>query len=291
MTDAMRAIPGHPAERVTLAISGFGGEASLRPVLLDWFEFLGSRPGEVVYVDGGSARRTQRALVGLVQEGLIDRLELLNPAHWENDFTRCYIQEYRAGWLATKPYLCFIKMDTLAYRRGHDDWLLQDLSKLDDPRVFAMTNTHLMEAARGREGPYLVNDFVSLNYTLMKRGRWAASLREQIGDFIESGFRGEYPARIQCEPRYRRALIEWAWQAHVRHHGLVTLGRAESRDWMVYHVNKMDRKLLSLRARMRAGEDLDRHFDLPKGYYRPEPRGLSKLGRSIEGVVRRLKGQ
>jgi hypothetical protein len=287
----VRAIPGHPAERLTLAISGFGGSSSLRPILLDWFEFLGSRPGEVVYVDGGSSPRTQRALVALVQEGLIDRLELLNPAHWENHFTRCYIQEYRAGWLATKPSVCFIKMDTLVHRTGHEDWLAHDLAKLDDPKVFAITNTHLMEPAKGRDGPYLVSDFASLNYAIMKRERWEAALREQIGAFIDAGFEGEYPSHIECEERYRRALVEWAWQAHIRRHGLVTLGRAESRDWVVFHANKMDGKLLALRRRLRAGDDLERHFDVPKGYYRPQPRGLAKLGRAIEGAVRRVKGR
>lgn len=288
---SVRAIPGHPAERLTLAISGFGGSSSLRPILLDWFEFLGSRPGEVVYVDGGSGPRTQRALVALVQEGLIDRLELLNPAHWENHFTRCYIQEYRAGWLATKPSVCFIKMDTLVHRAGHEDWLARDLAKLDDPKVFAITNTHLMEPAKGRDGPYLVSDFASLNYAIMKRERWEAALREQIGAFIDAGFQGEYPSHIECEERYRRALVEWAWQAHIRRHGLVTLGRAESRDWVVFHANKMDGKLLALRRRLRAGDDLERHFDVPKGYYRPQPRGLAKLGRAIEGAVRGLKGR
>src|SRR5437870_3114917 len=87
-------------DQVTLAISGFGGGRAMRRVLLDWFRFLGGRPGEVVYVDGGSGRLTTRVLSGLLHRGLIDRLELLNPRHWENSYDRCYIQEYRAGRLA-----------------------------------------------------------------------------------------------------------------------------------------------------------------------------------------------
>src|SRR5437762_7662971 len=110
--------PALPWDSVTLAISGFNrsGSGALRRVLLDWLAFIGGRPGEIVYVDGGSPPATTRRLTALLHEGLIDRLELLNPAHFENSYHRCYIQEYRAGRLATLPYIMFIKLEILPSR-------------------------------------------------------------------------------------------------------------------------------------------------------------------------------
>ena len=280
------------ASKVTLAISGFHrhGASALRRMLLDWFAFIGERPGEVVYVDGGSPPATTRRLVAMLHEGLIDRLELLNPVHWENSYDRCYIQEYRAGRLATRPYVMFAKLDMLTFRRGYSDWLAEDLRALDRDDVFAITNSHLVEPASGRDGPYLTYDFASLNYSLMKRSRWDEAVQEQMGELIASGFRGEYPAHIDVDPRWRRALVEWAWQAHCRRHGYRTLARAESRDWMIYHVNKSGRKLLWLRRRFLAGDGVEAFFDQPKMLYRPPHRPLQRLGRSIEEVARRIRG-
>lgn len=276
---------------LTLAISGFGGRRpALRRVLLDWLEFLGGRPGEILYVDGGSPPATTSALASLLHEGLIDKLELLTPSHWENSFDRCYIQEHQSGRLASRPYIMFIKPDMLPFRSGFDDWLQKDLAALDRPGVFAVTNTHLIDPPAGREGEYLVSDFASLNFAIMKRSAFDAAVREQIGDFVASGFRGEYPPGIQCEPRYRRALIEWVWLQHCRRHGLRTLGRAESLDWMIFHINKGGRKLLSIRDQLRARRGVEPYFDKPKGLYRPPLSGLQLAGKSIEDAFRRLRG-
>lgn len=280
-----------PLDSVTLAVSGFGGDAAIGTILNDWFAFLGGKPREVVYVDGGSGPSTVRVLTGLVRRGVIDRLELLNPSSWENSFHRCYIQEHEAGALARCPYIIFVKPDILPLRRGFDGWLQEDMALLDDPTVFAVTMSHLIDPPRSQRGAYDVHDFASLNFSLMKRESFREAMRSQIGAFIDGGYRGEFPPHIQCEERYRRALIEWAWQGHCRSRGQVTLARRESRDWMIFHINKSGRKLLSLRRKMRAMDDVERHFDLPKGLYRPAPRGLSKLGRDLEGLVRRLKGK
>lgn len=279
----------NPREHVTLSVSGFGATRATRRVLLDWFEFLGGRPGEVIYVDGGSDLASTSRLAALVHEGLIDRLELLNPAHFENDFHRCYIQEYRSGMLASKPYVMFVKPDTLPFRSGDDSWLEEDLQSLDDPRVFAITLGHLIAPSSGTRGGYLTHDFASLNFSLMKRESFTLAMYAEIGPFIESDFRGEFPSHIRCEEKYRRALIEWAWQSHCKRHGLVTLSRPESCDWTIFHLNKSGGKLLALRDRYRAREGVELFFDKPFALYRPPDKGLRKLGKSIENALRRVR--
>lgn len=276
-------------DQLTLSMSGFGATRATHRVILDWFEFLGGRPGEVIYVDGGSDRASMARLVALVQEGLIDRLELLNPRHFENDFHRCYVQEYRSGMLASKPYVMFVKPDTLPFRVGCASWLEDDVHTLDDPRVFAITLGHLIAPAGGTRDGYLTHDFASLNFSLMKRESFMQAMRDEIGAFIDSDFRGEFPSHIRCEEKYRRALIEWAWQSHCRRRALVTLSRPESREWTIFHFNKSGGKLLALRERYRARDGVNLFFDKPFALYRPPDRGLKKLGKSIENAVRRAR--
>lgn len=275
-------------------MSGFGDAGAHRQVLLDWFEFIGGRPAEVVYVDGGSAPSTGRRLAALLHEGLLDKLELLNPASWENSFHRCYIQEYQAGALATRPYICFVKPDMLPMRRGSDSWLAEDMGVLRRSGVFAVTTTHLIDPPSRREAGYNVYDFCSLNFSLMKRSSFQAAMRGQIGAFIDRGFRGEFPSHIKCEEKFRRALIEWAWQRHCIDHGLVTLARPESADWTIFHINKYGRKLLEYRRHFRDRHGIEASFDQPKGLYRPPFSAWQRAGRSIEGIVRsfrrRVKG-
>jgi hypothetical protein len=283
--------PANPAASVSLAISGFGGGRHLGVILRDWFEFLGGRPGEVVYVDGGSGPATIRTLTQLLRRGRVDRLELLNPRHWENDFSRCYIQEYRAGALATLPHICFVKLDMLPFRRGHTDWLARDLDTLQGEHVFAITNTHLLDPPAAEQGGYLAYDFASLNFTLMRRDRFHAAMQEQIGPLIASNFRAPYPEHLQPDPRWRRALVEWAWQAHIRRHRLITLARPESADWTIYHINKSGRKLLEYRRAYRARRGVEAFFNKPKALYRPPLRPWQQAGRRLESAIRRLRGR
>lgn len=289
MFSLMGGSASQPLQSVSLCISGFGATAATRAVLEDWFEFLGGRPGEVVYVDGGSDRSSQRRLSSLCAAGLIDRLELLNPRHPENSFDRCYIQEYRAGAMALRSSLCFVKLDMLPFRRGHDGWLAQDLAALDDPMVFAITNSHLIDPPSSRREGYFEYDFASLNFAMMRRDRFDAALREQIGGLIEANFDAPYPEHLCPDPRWRRALIEWAWQAHCRRHRLVTLARPESPDWTIYHINKKGQKLLEYRRRYRARDGVEAFFDQPKALYRPPLRAWQRWGRRVEGAFRTLK--
>lgn len=277
---------------VSLVISGFGGTRATRVVLRDWIEFMGGRPREIVCFDGGAPAGQQRRLERLAAAGLIDRLELTAPGSWASARERGYIQECLAGLAATSELLLFAKLDTLPLRRGHGDWLERDGALLDDPRIFAVTNSHLLDAPRGERTVagvrYLEHDFASLNFTLVRRERFALAIEERMGAFVRSGFRGEFPA-VGCAPADRRALVEWAWRDHVRAHGLVTLARSESREWMVFHVNKSGRKLLAIRRAMRAGRGVEAFWDRPHGLYRPPLRAWERAGRRVEGVIRGLR--
>lgn len=263
----------------------------MRRVLLDWFDFLGGRPGEVVYVDGGSPPHTRRALTRLLGAGHIDRLELLSPEHWENHPHRCYIQEFQACHLATLDTLCCVKLDTLSLRTARPLWLNDAFALLEDPDVFAITNSHLVEpmTPSSAHPGLLEGDFASLNFSLMKRSAFEASMNAQIAPLIESRFKDDLPTNLGADEGYERALIEWAWRAHCRAFGRKTLAWPESREWMIFHMNKHGSKLLSYRAAMRKFDNVEPFFDLPKALYRPSIGRFGTLGRKLEGTARSLR--
>lgn len=283
--------PANPAAAVSLCMSGFDVGWELKTVLADWIEFFGSRPGEIVYIDGGSRRSVQKKLLSLLHSGHLDKLHLLNPRSWENSFHRCFIQEYQSGKAATLPYIAFVKPDTLAYRMGFQDWLLRDLGKLDDPSVFALTLSHLIDPPSGKDGEYHQYNFASLNFSLMKRESFHAAMHGECGPYIADGFRGGFPESIVCEPAYRRGLVEWAWQQHCIRHGLRTLARAESNHWTIFHINKYGRKLMAIRDAFRSRRGIEPYFDKVKGLYRPPYGPIKQLGVSIEQSIRRARRQ
>jgi hypothetical protein len=87
-------------DEVSLVVRNFGDGLVFEDVLHDWFRFLGGKPGEVVVVDSGSNAETQAAYWKLFQEGLIDKLQIIQPTHEENNHERGYIQIYTAGSIA-----------------------------------------------------------------------------------------------------------------------------------------------------------------------------------------------
>lgn len=282
-------------DRLSLAISGFQGAGAIRIVLEDWIEFLGGRPAEVVYVDGGSGPETLRELADAKASGLIDVMDLTPPDAWENHRDRCYIQEYRAGALCTKELILFVKLDTLPFRRGVDEWLEEEAAALDDPGVFAISLPGApapISRYLGVRGKYQVSDFVSLCFALMKRSEFERSSREQMGEFIDSGFRSEYPAQIAARPDVtpglRRALVELMWTEHCRRHNQVALARLQSAEYQINHVNVWGPALLPLRADFRNREDVDPSLNRIGPYKGPRS-PTRRLFADVEAVVRVLR--
>jgi hypothetical protein len=164
-------------DEVSLVVRNFGDGLVFEDVLHDWFRFLGGKPGEVVVVDSGSNAQTQATYWKLFQEGLIDKLQIIQPTHEENNHERGYIQIYTAGSIASKPYLLWFNIDTLPYREGYDK--------------------------------------CSLNFALMKRSTFMAAMHEYAGDYIASGFLGENPAAATDQSRFLlEVALEQYMQRH-----------------------------------------------------------------------------
>lgn len=235
---------------VSMVAANFGNGLAYRQILLDWFKFLGGKPGEVVVVDGGSDSATQKVYLELYQEGLIDKLQLIPPHHPDNNKDRCFIQEYIAGVIASNPYILWFKIDTLPYREGHDDWLEKAIADLDRDDVFAVGGAfnRSYQHLEDKSGWYL-SQACTINFSLMKRSTFIAVMEEFAGEYIASGFPGEH--------EFGRFLLEQAFSAYMERHKLHTLCKIEDPTWTVFHTNAQDEYLQEVRNKYLAREDIE----------------------------------
>jgi hypothetical protein len=234
---------------VSMVSANFGNGLAYREILLDWFKFLGGKPGEVIVVDGGSDSDTQKVYWELYQEGLIDKLQIIAPHHQDNDKERCFIQEYTAGAIASKPYVLWFKIDTLPYREGHDGWLEEAIDYLDRDEIFAVGGAfnRTFKHFDAWPGWYFIQA-CTINFSLMKRSTFVAVMEECAGEYIASGFQGEH--------KFGRYLLEAAFIAYMEAHNQYTLCKVEAPSWTVFHTNAQDEYLQEVREKYLAREDV-----------------------------------
>lgn len=282
----------HPAAKVSMVCANFKNAEAFEQVLLDWFEFLGGRPGEVVVVDGGSDRRTHELYFDLLGRGLIDKLQLIRPEHEDNSRETCFIQETQVAAFASKPYLLFWKSDTLPFRRGHDGWLAEALERIERDDTFAVGGSFNIPSKHHDAWPgHYFADRCSENFSLMKRERFIGAVEEFAGAFVGAGFRGVNPGEATGQQRY---LVEVAFEQYMRRHGLYTLCRVEDETWTVYHTNAAGERLVGLREKYRRREDVARYFNagecvaLHGGSYYGRRRSVVAEARAAIGRWRRI---
>ncbi len=238
-------ISTEPLDSVSLVSANFGNGDVYRDIFLDWFEFIGGRPGEVVVVDGGSDQETQSAYWQLFRDGLIDKLQTIRPHHADNNKDTCYIQEHTAGAIATKPYLLWFKIDTLPHRDGHYEWLKEAIQYLERDDTFAVGGSFNRYSKHHDAWPgWYFSHKCSLNFSLMKRESFIAAMQEFAGEYIASGFRTANPAHATGQARF---LVEVAFERYIDRHRRYTLVREEDPTWTVFHTNVKGKRLAKAR--------------------------------------------
>jgi hypothetical protein len=271
-------------ENLSLVCANFGDGLTLRDVLEDWFAFLGGRPGEVVVLDNGSDAQTRRASLECFDGGMIDKLVLVRPGHPDTPKARAHLAEHTAPALASKCYLLFFKFDTLPYREGHENWLVEATEYLDRPDTFAVGGSFNV-MSKHHEGPWpgwYFSHKCSENFALMKREVFIRAMEEYAGEYISSGFRSANPGDATGQGRY---LIELAWERYIEKHQVYTLVPEEDSAWTIFHTNLHGERLGKARrdylARKRVMEFMNAGSNgtSPPGLYYGHPAMASWLKR------------
>jgi hypothetical protein len=256
-------------DQISLVARNYGDGVVFEEVLLDWFDFLGGKPGEVVIIDSGSDRQTQEVYWKLFQQGLIDKLQVIRKDHEEHNFDRGYIQIHTAGAIATKPYLFWFNFDTLPYRQGHEGWLEESVGYLDREDVFAVGGSYNLPAKlRDAWDGWYFSPKCSFNFALMKRTTYMTAMYEFAGDYVASGFTGENPAAATNQSRY---LMEVAMEQYIERHQVYVLSKVEDPNWTVFHTNVHEERLQAAREKYRARRDIKRFMNVGFSDESPDP--------------------
>ncbi|MCK4918260.1 MAG: hypothetical protein KAS02_00525 [Candidatus Pacebacteria bacterium] len=231
-------------KEISMICANYGNHENLKDVLLDWFEFLGGKPAEVIIMDAGSDKNTKKAYLELLEQGLIDTLSLNKENHPEKGKEFAHIREYNVANLARKKYLLFFKFDTLPYCQKNDNWLETAIFYLDKEDIFAFGGSSNYKAKHHDAwNNYYFSDRLSENFALIKRDTHTKAMREYAGDFIDSGFRKHNP-----DPNQRRT-VEVAWEKYIQNHQVYTLMKEEDENWTVFHTNINGERLKQQRKR------------------------------------------
>jgi hypothetical protein len=276
---------------VSLVTNNFGDALVFADILLDWFRFLGGKPGEVVVVDCGSDRETQTIYWNLFKEGLIDKLQLIQSNHEDNygGIESGYKKEYTAGAIASKPYLLWFHVDTLPYREGHDNWLEESISYLERDDVFAVGGAFNLPSKHHDAWPgWYFSDKCSLNFALMKRSTFMKATHEFAGPYIMAGFKGENPAEVMV-PGKARYLFEVAFEEYIQRNKMYTLCKVEEPTWTVFHTNTHEERLKKTREKYLARKDIERFMNAGFSNEEPRPDRAIYYGQPPIGIIKRLR--
>lgn len=272
---------------ISLVARNYGDGIVLEEVLLDWFNFLGGKPGEVVIVDSGSNAETQEIYWRLFQKGLIDKLQMIRQTHDEHDHERGYVQVYTAGAIATKPYLCWFNVDTLPYREEHENWLEESIGYLERNDVMAIGGSfNLPSKLRDAWPGWYYSYKCSLNFALMKRQTFLDAAYEYAGDFIKSGFQTKNPADANDQGRY---LWEVALERYIERHKSYTLCKVEDLNWTVFHTNTHEERLKRVREKYQARKEIERYMNVGFSDKEPLPSKAVYYGQPPLGIVKQFR--
>lgn len=273
--------------QISMVTANFGECIVFTDIIQDWFKFLGGKPGEVVVVDCGSDAETQTICWKMFREGLIDKLQLIHPDSDDFGKDKGYIKEYTAGAIASKPYLLLFKSDTLPFREGNEDWLIEAISYLDRENVFAISGSWNLpsKCCDAWEGWYFSKK-LSYNFALIKREMFMAATHEFANDFILSGFRGKNPATETGQDRY---FIEVAFEKYIEHHNLYTLCKVEDPSFTVFHTNVHEERLQKVRDKYLARDGIGEFINIGNSNEIPDPARGKYYGMPSESLIRQIQ--
>lgn len=270
-----------------MVTANFGESIVFADVIQDWFKFLGGKPGEVVVVDCGSDAETQVIYWEMFQKGLIDKLQLIHPDNDDFGKDKGYIKEYTAGAIASKPYLLLFKSDTLPFRKGNEDWLIEAISYLDQENVFSISGSWNLpsKCSEAWEGWYFSKK-LSYNFALIKREMFIAAAHEFANDFILSGFKGKNPASETCQDRY---FIEVAFEKYLERHSLYTLCKVEDPNFTIFHTNVHEECLKQTRDKYLERHGIEEFIDIGNSNEVPDPSKAKYYGMPPESLARQIR--
>jgi hypothetical protein len=140
-------------------------------------------------------------------------------------------------------YVLLIKLDTLPFRRGFENWLAEDLALIERHGLFGATGGFLIPDLTRLNATHSLAPKYSNNFSLFRKDDWLSVIRRWLSDGSAGAF--------NQDPRYQgdnvRYGLEVAIESYLSEAGKHMLIRHESSNWSVFHVNVWGERLRAVR--------------------------------------------
>jgi len=281
-------------ENTSLVCANYGNGSALEEILLDWFSFLGGKPGEVILADAGSDEDTHKKMQLLLSQGCIDIGLFYKVGHPQKEREFAYMKEFIVPHISSKKYILFFKIDSLPFRLGFDSWISEAATFLEEEDIFAIGGSFNYKAKHqdSRWSGYFFSRRCSENFAFMKKDECMKAFREYAGEFIDSGFIHNNPLPLPERKGRSRFLVEICWEKYMEKHNKFTLVKKESSDWRIFHTNSTEEGLLKVRKEFFNGKNIESFLNAgmytnqdEKMYYGKKKTFVQKIKKIIKKFI------
>lgn len=270
-----------------LALCTFStGPTMVREVLGDWIEFVGGRPREVIFAVAERDGVVPPIYEELQAEGKIDRLVRLEAGGRAPEAMNAEAMGAAVA-AATAEWLLVVKLDTLPYRAGHENWLAETMEAIVRGGFAGLTSCFFYNEAEPSVPGYKALQKLSENFTIIRRADWVEALDETLAG---GGYHGEAARR---DPRFagddHRIINEYALGDWLIRRGKRMLMKLESRDWSVFHVNVWGERLRQVRDSYRKRVGVDKYLNIEIRRHRPPYAWYYTYGCEPPPLIKRIR--
>ncbi|MEG4322877.1 MULTISPECIES: hypothetical protein [unclassified Microcoleus] len=254
------------------------GRIMVREVLEDWLSFLGGKPKKVIFAVS-PADNPPPIYQELLAEGLIDEIVYVDlrgrsVSETDTEGIRAAIEA------ATTDWILLAKLDTLPYRRGHENWLDEAMQTVAKYNCFGFTGSFPSPDMQSLEPGYSKTQMFSNNFSIFRGTEWI----EIIDSYVGKNFDGAVAKNSLYTKESLRFANEAAIETFLEENQRYMLVRWETPEWTVFHVNVWGEQLRQVRDRYLARKDIGsalntgrpqeigfHPWDLYYGYPKPSP--------------------
>jgi hypothetical protein len=223
----------------------------VREVLEDWLSFLGGRPNKIIFAVS-PADNPPPIYQELLAEGLIDEIvhvDLRGRSVGETDAEgiRAAIEAAKTEWIL------LAKLDTLPYRKGHENWLDEAMQTVKKYNCFGFTGSFPSPDMQSLEPGYSKTQKFSNNFSIFRGTEWI----EIIDKYVGKKFDGAVAKNSVYSKESLRFANEAAIETFLEKNERYMLVRWETPEWTVFHINLWGEQLRQVRDRYLARTDIN----------------------------------
>ncbi len=222
------------------------GSTMVREVLEDWLVFLGGRPKQIIFTISPT-NNPPPIYEQLHVEKSVDTTIYLEPkgrsvAQLEPEGVRTAIEAAQTKWIL------LVKLDTLPFRKGHQDWLTNAIRIMEKYNCWGITGSgRIYHDACPVEQGYSKTQKFSNNFSIFPRQDWLDIQERYVGKNFDGLLLTDSTNSIDLKGDGLRFITEEAVETFLETSNRHMVAQWETLEWSVFHVNVWGEQLRKTR--------------------------------------------